>query len=191
MMYPLVLDLAADKIPIAVTCRVLGFSKQAFYKWRAKPVCDRDYDDAHLINAAVDVHHDDPEFGYRFITDELCCRRTCSTGAAGAAEPSYAWRSCPGSRAPTTAADAKTPSAGSPPSSSRHRSTPLTRPDPPTRDGSTRVWAAPLPPDAIRSSGSSSRWMSVFLGRSEQGVRLRLLKREVLPALRAATPVAT
>jgi putative transposase len=36
-----------------------------------QPVCDRDYDDAHLLNAAVDVHHDDPEFGYRFITDEL------------------------------------------------------------------------------------------------------------------------
>lgn len=71
MMYPLVLDLAADNIPVAVTCRVLGFSKQAFYKWRAKPVSDRDYDDAHLINAAIDVHHDDPEFGYRFITDEL------------------------------------------------------------------------------------------------------------------------
>ena len=34
MMYPLVLDLAADKIPVAVTCRVLGFSKQAFYAWR-------------------------------------------------------------------------------------------------------------------------------------------------------------
>jgi putative transposase len=50
---------------------VLGFSKQAFYKWKAKPVSDRDYDDAHLTNAAVDVHHDDPEFGYRFITDEL------------------------------------------------------------------------------------------------------------------------
>jgi transposase InsO family protein len=70
-MYPLVLDLADDKIPVAVTCRVLGFSKQAFYKWRAKPVCDRAYDDAYLINVAVDVHHDDPEFGYRFITDEL------------------------------------------------------------------------------------------------------------------------
>jgi putative transposase len=54
-----------------VTCRMLGFSTQAFYKWRAKPVCDRDYDDAHLINAAADVHHDDPEFGYRFVTDEL------------------------------------------------------------------------------------------------------------------------
>ena len=34
MMYPLVRDLAADGIPVAVTCRVLGFSKQAFYKWR-------------------------------------------------------------------------------------------------------------------------------------------------------------
>jgi transposase InsO family protein len=71
MMYPLVLDLAADKIPVAVTCRVLGFSKQAFYAWRANPVCDRDWDDAHLINAAYDIHADDPEFGYRFICDEL------------------------------------------------------------------------------------------------------------------------
>jgi putative transposase len=71
MMYPLVRDLAADTIPVAVTCRVLGFSKQAFYKWLAEPVCRRDWDDAHLINAALDIHHDDPEFGYRFIADEL------------------------------------------------------------------------------------------------------------------------
>src|SRR3954469_4810827 len=71
MMFPLVRDLAADKIPVAVTCRVLGFSKQAFYKWQAETVSQRDWDDAHLINAAVDIHHDDPEFGYRFITDEL------------------------------------------------------------------------------------------------------------------------
>ena len=71
MMYPLVLDLAADRIPVAVTCRVLGFSKQAFYQWKANPVSDRDWDDAHLINAALDIHHDDPEFGYRFIADEL------------------------------------------------------------------------------------------------------------------------
>jgi putative transposase len=71
MMYPLVLDLAADSIPVAVTCRVLGFSKQAFYQWKANPVSQRDWDDAHLINAALDIHHDDPEFGYRFITDEL------------------------------------------------------------------------------------------------------------------------
>ena len=71
MIYPLVHELAAEQIPVAVTCRVLGFSKQAFYKWQAAPVSQRDWDDAHLINAAVDIHHDDPEFGYRFIADEL------------------------------------------------------------------------------------------------------------------------
>ena len=71
MICPLVHDLAADGIPVVVTCRVLGFSKQAYYKWRANPVTDRDWDDAHLLNAAVDIHHDDPEFGYRFIADEL------------------------------------------------------------------------------------------------------------------------
>src|SRR5690242_2900143 len=71
MSYPLVRDLAACGVPVAVTCRVLGFSKQAFYAWRANPVSQRDWDDAHLINAAIDVHHDDPAFGYRFIADEL------------------------------------------------------------------------------------------------------------------------
>jgi hypothetical protein len=71
MIYPLVRELAAEKIPVAVTCRVLGFSKQAFYKWQAQPVSQRDWDDAHLINAAYDIHHDDPAFGYRFIADEL------------------------------------------------------------------------------------------------------------------------
>ena len=35
------------------------------------PFSQRDRDDAHLINAAVDIHNDDPEFGYRYITDEL------------------------------------------------------------------------------------------------------------------------
>ena len=74
MSYPLVLDLAADGIPVAVTCRVLGFSKQAFYAWRADPVSQRDWDEAHLINAALDIHADDPAFGYRFIADELPAR---------------------------------------------------------------------------------------------------------------------
>jgi putative transposase len=73
--FPLVLELAATgapvRVPVAVTCRVLGFSKQAFYQWRASPVSDRDWSDAHLINAAYDIHADDPAFGYRFISDEL------------------------------------------------------------------------------------------------------------------------
>jgi putative transposase len=71
MKYPLVLDLAGGGIPVAVTCRVLGFSKQAFYAWLRQPVSQRDWDEAHLINAALDIHGDDPGFGYRFIADEL------------------------------------------------------------------------------------------------------------------------
>jgi putative transposase len=71
MTYPLVQELAAEGIPVTVTCGVLGFSTQAFYKWAAAPICQRDLDDAHLVNAIVDIHADDPEFGYRFISDEL------------------------------------------------------------------------------------------------------------------------
>lgn len=71
MMYPLVLELAADGIPIVVTCRVLGFTPQAFHKWKQNPISDRDWSNAHLVNAAHDIHRDDPTFGYRFICDEL------------------------------------------------------------------------------------------------------------------------
>ena len=75
MMYPLVRELAADGIPVVVTCRVLGFTPQAFYKWRARPISDRDWDDAHLVDAAREIHADDPVFGYRFIADELASER--------------------------------------------------------------------------------------------------------------------
>ncbi len=71
MSYPLVRDLAGDGIPITVTCRVLGFTPQAFHKWRKDPVSPRDWSDAHLIDRARDIHRDDPAFGYRFIADEL------------------------------------------------------------------------------------------------------------------------
>jgi transposase InsO family protein len=33
-----------------------------------------------LINAAVDIHHDDPEFGYRFIADELAGQGVVASG---------------------------------------------------------------------------------------------------------------
>ncbi|MFN2594998.1 MAG: IS3 family transposase [Actinomycetota bacterium] len=71
MKFPLVQELAAEGFPVRLTCGVLGFSAQAFYKWRAHPVCDRGWFDAHLTNAIVDIHADDPEFGYRFIADEI------------------------------------------------------------------------------------------------------------------------
>ena len=71
MTYPLVQDLAAEGIPVRLTCGVLGVSPQAVYQWRARPCSDRDLDDAHLTNALVDLHEGDPEFGYRFLADEL------------------------------------------------------------------------------------------------------------------------
>jgi transposase InsO family protein len=71
MSYPLVRELAADGIPVRLTCGTLGFSPQAYYKWLADPVTDREWDDAHTINALLDAHDEDPEFGYRFLVDEL------------------------------------------------------------------------------------------------------------------------
>lgn len=75
MMYPLVLELAGRqapvRVPVAVICRVLGFSRQAFYQWCVKPVSDRDWEEAHLVNAAWDVHAEEPTFGYRLFHDQL------------------------------------------------------------------------------------------------------------------------
>jgi transposase InsO family protein len=87
MKYPLVRDLAAEGFPVRLTCGVLGFSTQAFYKWLKAPVCDRDWLDAHLTNAIVDVHADDPAFGYRFIADELA-------DAGHQASERRVWRLC-------------------------------------------------------------------------------------------------
>src|SRR5699024_2322644 len=37
-LYPLVRELAADGIPVAVSCRVLKLSRQPYYRWLAAPV---------------------------------------------------------------------------------------------------------------------------------------------------------
>jgi len=71
MSYPLVRDLAAEGIPVRLTCGVLGHSTQAYYAWVRQPMSQRDVDDAYLINALIDAHRDDPEFGYRLLADEL------------------------------------------------------------------------------------------------------------------------
>jgi putative transposase len=95
MIYPLVLELAAVgaliRVPVTVTCRVLGFSPQAFYKWRANPVCAHDLADAYLTNAAVDLHGDDPEFGYRLIADDL-------KAAGHTVSENRVWRLCSAQR---------------------------------------------------------------------------------------------
>ena len=45
------------------------------------------WDEAHLINAAVDAHRDDPAFGYRFIADELAEQGFTASGRR-------VWRVC-------------------------------------------------------------------------------------------------
>jgi transposase InsO family protein len=75
MIYPLVREMAATgariRVPVAVACRVLGFSTQGYYKWLKEPVSRRDRDDAEVINKLVEINEDDPTLGYRFLTDEL------------------------------------------------------------------------------------------------------------------------
>jgi hypothetical protein len=70
MMYPLVRELAAGGIPVAVTCRVLDLARQPYYRWLAKPVGEAELIRAYRANALFDAHRDDPEFGYRFLADE-------------------------------------------------------------------------------------------------------------------------
>ena len=70
MMYPLVRELAVDGIPVTVTWRVLNLARQPYYRWLANPVTEADWVQAHRAKALFDAHHDDPEFGYRFLADE-------------------------------------------------------------------------------------------------------------------------
>ena len=46
MKYPLVRELAEDGIPVSVTCRVLDFSSQGYFKWLREPLSARDYENA-------------------------------------------------------------------------------------------------------------------------------------------------
>jgi putative transposase len=87
MMYPLVRELAADGIPVTVTCRVLKIARQPYYRWLACPVTDAELEEAYRANALFDAHSDDPEFGYRFLLDEAR-----DAGEAMAART--AWRIC-------------------------------------------------------------------------------------------------
>ena len=87
MMYPLVRELAADGIPVAVTCRVLRIARQPYYRWLADPVTDAELEAAYLANALFDAHRDDPEFGYRYLADE-------ARDAGHTACDRTAWRIC-------------------------------------------------------------------------------------------------
>jgi putative transposase len=80
-------ELAADGIPVAVTCRVLKLARQPYYRWRPDPVTGAERVEAYRANALFDAHRDDPEFGYRYLVEE----------ARTAGEPMAertAWRIC-------------------------------------------------------------------------------------------------
>ena len=71
-MFPTVAKLIADDgVDLAVAARVLGFTRQAFYKWQACPVSVREREDEQILERIRQIHGDDPEFGYRLIADEL------------------------------------------------------------------------------------------------------------------------
>jgi len=80
-------ELAADGIPVAVTCRVLSLSRQPYYRWLKQPFTPSEVTRAYRANALHSAHRDDPEFGHRFLVGEAraagwpMCERT-------------AWRLC-------------------------------------------------------------------------------------------------
>ena len=63
-------ELAANGIPVAVTCRVLKIARQPYYRWLACPISEAELAQAYRANALFDAHRDDPEFGYRFLAHE-------------------------------------------------------------------------------------------------------------------------
>jgi putative transposase len=80
-------ELAADGVPVTVTCRVLKLARQPYYRWLRDPVSRAEIIEAYRADALFDAHRDDPEFGYRLLVDE----------ARSAGEPMAertAWRIC-------------------------------------------------------------------------------------------------
>ena len=69
-MYPLVRELAADGIPVVVSCRVLKLARQPYYRWLKTPITRTELTEAYRANALFDAHQDDPEFGHRLLADE-------------------------------------------------------------------------------------------------------------------------
>jgi len=88
MMFPLVRELADDGVPVAVTCRVLKLCRQQYYRWLDEPITDAELEEAWLATAIFDAHQDDPEFGYRFLADEV------RAGAHPNVSDRVVWRIC-------------------------------------------------------------------------------------------------
>ena len=83
-------DLAATGIPVTVSCRVLQLARQPYYCWLRTPFKVAEQHRAERMNALIDAHAEDPEFGYRYLRDEAAragtrmCRRTAWSLASAA-----------------------------------------------------------------------------------------------------------
>ena len=80
-------DLAVSGVPAEVSLQVLGLARSPYYRWLANPVTDSEVREAYLANAIFDAHRDDPEFGYRFLFDEI-------TDAGHTVSERTVWRIC-------------------------------------------------------------------------------------------------
>ncbi len=80
-------DLAASGVPAEVSLEVLGLGRSPYYRWLRQPITDSELAEAYLANAIFDAHRDDPEFGYRFLFDEV-------TDAGHVVSERTVWRIC-------------------------------------------------------------------------------------------------
>ena len=80
-------DLAASGVPAEVSLQVLGLGRSPYYRWLTQPITDSELTEAYLANAIFDAHRDDPEFGYRFLFDEV-------TDAGYVVSERTVWRIC-------------------------------------------------------------------------------------------------
>ncbi len=68
----MVRELAADGVPVATACRVLGVSTSGYYEWDTRSASDRDWEQAHLMDAIRDVHAASyGTYGHRRVHAEL------------------------------------------------------------------------------------------------------------------------
>jgi len=49
---------------------VLRIARRQFCRWKQRPLTDALWVRAHRVNALVDTHREDPEFGYWFLANK-------------------------------------------------------------------------------------------------------------------------
>ncbi len=81
MTYPVVRELAADGIPVAVACRVLQVSPSGYYDWRDRPPAPRRQADEQLTEVITAIHHASyGTYGARRVHAELRLGRDVRVG---------------------------------------------------------------------------------------------------------------